>query len=85
MLYDSNGFKPYMYVLFFKTCPCVTHIYIYSIGPMPKSIEYRFLATSEVSKTVEAVFTGHVRLLARTCPSLRFQPLYKGAEYPFEP
>jgi hypothetical protein len=28
MLYDSNGFKPYIYVLFFKTCPCATYIYI---------------------------------------------------------
>jgi hypothetical protein len=40
MLYDSNGFKPYIYVFFKNLSMC--HTYIYSIGPTPKSIEYQF-------------------------------------------
>jgi hypothetical protein len=49
--------------------------YIYSIGPTPKSVEYRFFrAISEVFRTAEVVFTGHIwpmawtYLASRTCP-----------------
>jgi hypothetical protein len=45
MLYDSNGFKPYIY--YFSKLVHVphkhTHTHIYSIGPVPKSVEYQFL------------------------------------------
>jgi hypothetical protein len=76
MLYDSNGFKPYIYVLFFKTCLCATHIYIF-YWPYAK-IRWisKFWAVFKVSGTTEAVFTGHVRPMARTCPGLGFQPIY---------
>jgi hypothetical protein len=98
MLYDSNGLMPYIYVLFFKSCPCATHThtYIYSIGLTPKSVEYQFFGlVSEVFGTAEAVFTGHVRPMDRTYPASRTCPapgpymfesrvssLYKGAERP---
>jgi hypothetical protein len=41
MLYDSNGFKPYIYVLFSRLVH-MQHIYRYYIGPTPKSVEYQF-------------------------------------------
>jgi hypothetical protein len=40
MLYDSNGFKPYIYFDFNNLS--MYPAYIYSIGPMPKSVEYYF-------------------------------------------
>jgi hypothetical protein len=91
MLYDSNGFKPYIYILILITWPCTTLIYIYSIGSTPKSVEYHFFqAVSDVFGTAEIVFTRHVRPLAwtylasRRCPGLGFSA-YKGALTPFEP
>jgi hypothetical protein len=41
MLYDSNGFKPYIYV--FSNHVHVPHIYIF-YWHMPKSVEYQFFA-----------------------------------------
>jgi hypothetical protein len=80
MLYVSNGFKPYIYVLFFKTCPYATHIY--SIGPTPKSVEYQFfgqfLKFSELlrqfSPNMSDLWTGHIRLAGHVWVS-GFQPL----------
>jgi hypothetical protein len=68
MLYDSNGLKTYIYVLFFKTYPYDTHIYIYSMSHTPKSIEYQFFrAVSEVvellrqfSPYMSGLWPGHV-------------------------
>jgi hypothetical protein len=58
------------------------HTYIYSIGPMPKSVEYRFFqVVYEVFGTDEVVFTRHDRhmsqkyLASQTCPGLGF-PAY---------
>jgi hypothetical protein len=73
MLYDSNGFKPYIcmyiYVLFFQKLS-MCHGYIYSIGPTPKSIEYQFfgqfLMFSELSRQfsldMSSLWPGHIRL-----------------------
>jgi hypothetical protein len=87
MLYDSNGFKPYIYVLFFKTCPYVTHIYIL-LALRQNLLNINFRAVFKVFRTAGTIFTRHVRpmartspgigfqLLARTCPGLGFQPIY---------
>jgi hypothetical protein len=82
MLYDSNGFKLYIYICFVFHNLSMCHTYIYSIGPMPKSVEYQFFqVVSEVFGTDEVVFTGHVRhmsqkyLASQTCLGLRF-PAY---------
>jgi hypothetical protein len=80
--------------MFFKTCPCATHIYILlTLCRNPLNIIFR--AVSEVSKIAEAVFTGHVRPMARTYPASQtclaqgldmfgsqVFSLYKGAERP---
>jgi hypothetical protein len=64
MLYDSNGFKPYICFEFHNLSMyhTHTHIYIYSIGPMPKSIEYRvfgqFLKFLELSRQFSADMSG---------------------------
>jgi hypothetical protein len=84
----------YIYIFCFSNL-FVCHTYIYSIGPTQKSVEYHFLAISEVFETAEAVFTGHVGPMARTYPTSRTCPtpgpdmsesqvssLYKGAERP---
>jgi hypothetical protein len=46
MLSDSNGFNPYIFFVFNNLSMYHTHThvhtYIYSIGPTPKSVEYRF-------------------------------------------
>jgi hypothetical protein len=86
MLYDSNGFNPYIYVLFFKTCPCTTHIY--SIGPTLKSIEYQFFEQfpkflklpRQFSSDMSDLWPGHIRLAGQVWVS-GFS-LYKGAPYP---
>jgi hypothetical protein len=41
MLYDSNGFKPYIYFFYFSKLIYAPYIYIY-IAPTPKSVEYQF-------------------------------------------
>jgi hypothetical protein len=90
MLYDSNGFKLYIYVLFFETCPYATHIYILLAYAKIRWISI-FWAVSEVSETGESVFTGHVwpmdqtYLTSRTYLGLGFRPIYKGSGYPFKP
>jgi hypothetical protein len=85
MLYDSNGFKLYIYIYSVFQNLFMCHTYIYSIGPMPKSVEYHFWAVFEVFRTVEAVFIGHVRLRARTCPGLRFPAYIRELSAPLEP
>jgi hypothetical protein len=74
MLYDSNGFKPYIYIyLFFKTCPCATHIYIL-LALCQNSLNINFCAVFEVFGTTEAVFTGHVQPMAQTYPASQTCP-----------
>jgi hypothetical protein len=60
MLCDSNGFKPYIYIIFQNLSKCRT--YIYSIGPTPNPLNIIFWVVSEISGTAEAVLTGHVRV-----------------------
>jgi hypothetical protein len=96
ILYDSNGLKQYIYiyVLFFKTCPCATHIYIL-LALQQNLLNINFRIVSEVSETAEAVFTGHVWPMARTYPASRtclapgldmsgsrVSSLYKGVDRP---
>jgi hypothetical protein len=95
MLYDSNGFKPYIYIyMFFKACPCATHISIL-LALCQNPLNIIFWAVSKVFGTAEAVFTRHVRpmdrtyLASRTCPApgpdmstYRVSSLYKGAAHP---
>jgi hypothetical protein len=76
------------------------HTYIYSIGSMPKFVEYQFFG--QFSKFLELPrqfsphmsslwpghirLSGHVQLLARTCPVLGFQPIYiRGLSTPLNP
>jgi hypothetical protein len=69
LLYDSNGSKPHIYVLFFKTCPGATHIYIF-YWPTPKFIEYQFFGQflkfsdllSQFSSDMSGLRTGHVQV-----------------------
>jgi hypothetical protein len=72
----------YILYLFFKSCPCATHIYsIYSIGPTPKSIEYHFFGlflkfselTSQFSSDMSGLCPGHIRLAGHVQVS-GFQP-----------
>jgi hypothetical protein len=95
MLYDSNAFKPYIYVLFFQDLP-MCHTYINILLVLHQNpLNIIFLGSFEVYGTVEAVFTGHVRPVDRTypaswtCPApgpdmsgYRVSSLYKGAERP---
>jgi hypothetical protein len=87
MLYDSNGFKLYIYIYIQNLSMC--HTFIYSIAPTPKSVEYQFFrAVSEVFGTAETVFTGHVQPMARTypasqtCTGLGFSAYIKGLSVP---
>jgi hypothetical protein len=88
----------HIYVLFLKTCPCATHIYILlALRQNPWNIN--FWVVFEVSGTAEAVFTRHVQPMDQTYPASQTCPahgsdmsgsqvsayLYKWAEYPFEP
>jgi hypothetical protein len=53
----------HIYICFVFINLSMCHTYIYSIGPMPKSVKYQFVqAISEVSGTAKAVFNGHVRV-----------------------
>jgi hypothetical protein len=76
------------------------HTHIYSIGPMPKSIEYRFFGQfpmflemmRQISPNMFGLWPGHIRLaryvwlLSQTCPSLKFQPIYiRGLSTPSNP
>jgi hypothetical protein len=89
MLYDSNVFKPYIYFDFHNLSIYHTHTHTHTYifyWPYAK-IHWisSFRVVSEVSGTAEAVFTGHVRLLAQTCPSHGFLRYIKGTPYPLEP
>jgi hypothetical protein len=92
ILYDSNGFKPYIFFCFSKLVH-VPHIYIYSIGPMPKSIEYQFFGQfpkllRQFSPYMSSLWprhirlAGHVRLRARTYPDLGFPAYIRGLSTP---
>jgi hypothetical protein len=61
--------------VFFKTCPCATHIYIL-LALRQNPLNIIFHAVFEVSGTAEAVFTGHVRPMARTYPTSQTCPAY---------
>jgi hypothetical protein len=71
----------HIYVLFFKTFPCSTLIYIF-YWPYTKIHRISsFWVISEVSGTVEAIFTRHIWLLAWTCLGFWF-PRYIRAPLP---
>jgi hypothetical protein len=91
MFYDSNAFKPNIYV--FSRPIHVAYIYIYSIGPTPKSIEYHFFG--QLTKLprrflpdMSDLWTGHIRLArhvrlrARTCPGIGFLVYIRGLSAP---
>jgi hypothetical protein len=66
MLYDSNAFKPYIYVLFSRLFH-VPHTYIYSIGSMPKSVEYHLFGQflklpRQFLPDMSGLWPGHIRL-----------------------
>jgi hypothetical protein len=63
--------------LFFKTCPCVTHIYIL-LALRQNLFNINFWTVFDVFGTVEAVFTEHVQPMAQTCPGLRFPAYIRG-------
>jgi hypothetical protein len=65
MLYDSNGFKPYIYYFSKLVHVPHKHTHTYSIGPVPKSVEYQFLG--QILKFLELRGSFH-----RTCPGLEF-------------
>jgi hypothetical protein len=72
------------------------HTYIYSIGPMPKSVEYHFFGQSLKFLELPRQFSPdmsdlwpehirlarHVRLRAWTCPGLRFPAYIRGLSAP---
>jgi hypothetical protein len=78
LLYDSNGFKPYICFDFHNMSMnhthththTHTHVYIYSIGPTLKSVEYRvfewfpkFLELPRLfSPEMFGLWPGHVRV-----------------------
>jgi hypothetical protein len=75
MLYDSNGFKPYIFFDFlnFSMYHTHTHTHIYIFYWPYAKIHWiwSFREVFEVFGAPEAVFTGHVWPLARTCPGIR--------------
>jgi hypothetical protein len=84
MLYGSNYFKTYIYIIFvFQILSmCHTHIYsIYSIGSTPKSIEYQFFGlflkfselSSQFSPNMSGLCPGHIQLAGHVRVSC-FQP-----------
>jgi hypothetical protein len=94
MLYDSNGFKPYIFFLCQNLSMC--HTYIYYIGHMPKSVEYHLFGQfSELLRQFlpdmsglwpgHIRLAGHVRLRARTCSGLGFPTYIRGLSAPLEP
>jgi hypothetical protein len=82
----------HIYIFCFSKLVHVPHIYIYSIGPMPKSIEYhlfgQFSKFSEMPRQFlpdmsslwprHIQLAGHVRLRARACPGLGFLAYIRG-------
>jgi hypothetical protein len=58
----------HMYVLIFKTCPCMTYICT-TIGPTPKFFDYRPLGLD-----ISGSWPGHVQILGSW--------VYKGDPYP---
>jgi hypothetical protein len=101
MLYDSNGFKPYIFFDFHNLSMyhTHTHMYIYILLALRKIYWISSCrAVFEVSGTTEAVFTLHVWPLPRTylvswtclapgltCLGLGFPSYIKGTPYPMEP
>jgi hypothetical protein len=90
MLLDPINFKPYICFVFQNLS--IYHTYIYSIGPTPKSVEYRvfrrFTKLPELPRQFSPDMSGlwpghmrlagHVRFLERTCPGLRFPRYIRG-------
>jgi hypothetical protein len=82
MLYDSNGFKPYIYIyiLFFKTCPCATHIYIL-LAQRQNPLNINFSGNFRSSRNCRGNF-HRTYLASRTCPGLRFPAYIRGLSAP---
>jgi hypothetical protein len=79
----------HIYILFFKTCSCATHIYILlAIRQNRLNINFfrQFLKFPKLSRQFSldlfGLWTGHVQLLAQTCPNLGFPAYIRGAERP---
>jgi hypothetical protein len=82
----------YIYSIFQKLSMCHTYIYIYSIGPTPKSVEYhlfgQFLKFLKFLLDMSGLWTRHIRLAGhvqpweRTCPGLRFPAYIRGLSAP---
>jgi hypothetical protein len=99
MLYDSNAFEPYIYIYIVFQDLFMCHTYIYSIGHMPKSIEYhlveQFLKFLELPRQFlpdmsglwpgQIRLAGHVWLRAQTCPGIGFPAYIRGLSAPLEP
>jgi hypothetical protein len=77
----------HIYIVFQNLSMC--HTYIYSIGPMPKFVEYQFFEQfselpSQFSLDMSSLWPGHIRLArdvclrVRTCPNLRFSAYIRG-------
>jgi hypothetical protein len=68
MLYDSNGFKPYIFFDFHNLSMYHAHthtdIYIYIFYSPYDKIRWisSFWVVSEVFETAEAIFIGHIQL-----------------------
>jgi hypothetical protein len=94
MLYDSNGFKPYIFFVCQKLSMC--HTYKYYIGTMPKSMEFQFFKQflkfpelpSQFSPDMSGLFSRniwlaeHVRIRAWTCPGFGFPAYIRGMSAP---
>jgi hypothetical protein len=98
MLYDSNGLKSYTYIyiyiyICFSKLVHVPHIYIYSIGHMPKFVEYQIFEKfpelpSQFSPNMSSLWPGHIQigrhvwLRARTCLGLGLPTYIRGMSAP---
>jgi hypothetical protein len=83
MLYDSNGLKPYIYVLFFKTCPCATHIYIYILLALHQNLlNINFLGSFQSFQNCQDSFHRTCTTYGPDISRCWASSLYKGAERP---
>jgi hypothetical protein len=82
----------HIYMFCFSRLVHVPHIYKYSIGPTTRSVEYhlfrQFLKFTEWLRQflpdMFDLWTGHVRLWARTCPGIGFPVYIRGLSAPLE-
>jgi hypothetical protein len=81
MLYDSNGLKPYIYVLFFKTCPCATQIYIL-LALHQNPLNINFLGSFRSFSNCRGSFHRSCSAPGPDMSESRVSSLYKGAECP---